>query len=900
MSAERFRQIEELYHAARERSREERIALLSRADPDLRREVESLLAQDVSGGPLERPAMEAAANLLEETTATELSSGAQLGPYRLDALLGAGGMGRVYKARDTRLDRWVAIKICHEEFSERFQREARAIAALNHSHICTLHDIGPNYLVMEHVEGKPLKGPLPLDKVLEYGSQICDALDAAHRKGIVHRDLKPSNILLTRSGVKVLDFGLAKMSGQETVTQAGAMIGTPAYMAPEQREGKEVDLRADIYSLGCVLYEMATGERAPHRTLEPPALDRVVKTCVATDPEERWQSAREVRLALEFAGQAAAKAPGHKSSARWAWGVAALACAGLLAVSTAVLSRNSARAPEHVYRASILPPSKASPNWNRTGSFALSPDGRRIVLAAGGRLWVRTLDQDWTQPLAGTEGGEAPFWSPDSRKLGFFAQGKLKKIDLSGGPPITLADAQGVAGGSWNRDDVILFASNRSPLKRVSASGGSSAAVTTLDMASGETRHEWPSFLPDGVHFLYLSVGTTSGSPSDPRGICLGSLTSREPNMILEGGANAQYAQGHLLFVRQGALMARQFDIKRFELAGEPVTLAAQIHTDSVVRGQQAGDFSVSQAGVLAYQAGSESGSRLVWFDRGGRQLGVLGDEAEYGPPALSPDGRRSAVTVADRVNGTRDIWIFDLARGLRTRLTSGARDVRGGLAWSPDGSRIAFRSAHEGGFDVYQTTSIGTGELRPLWKDSLSKYPTSWSLDGRFILYFTGMTTPRTLSDLWILPLLGDRKPFPFLQSTFNEMSGEFSSDGRWVVYQSNESGPFEVYVAPFPGPGGKVQVSTAGGVDPRWTKDGREILYEASDRKLMAAAVDGRASRFEVGAVRPVFEMHTQVRGWDATADGQRFLVNTVAEETDRSITLVVNWAASLSRPR
>lgn len=369
--------------------------------------------------------------------------------------------------------------------------------------------------------------------------------------------------------------------------------------------------------------------------------------------------------------------------------------------------------------------------------------------------------------------------------------------------------------------------------------------------------------------------------------------------MILEGGANAQYAQGYLLFVRQGALLARQFDIKLFELVGEPVTLAAQIQTDST-SGDPTGAFSVSPAGLLAYQAASDAGSRLIWLDRGGRQLGVLGDEAEYGYPELSPDGARAAVSIRDHVNGSRDLWVFDLSRGLRTRLTSGEKDLRGNLAWSPDASRIAFRSTRSGGFDVYQTASNGIGDEEPLWKDLLSKYPTSWSSDGRYILYSTGASTLRTGNDLWILPLFGDRKPFPFLQTTFSESQGIFSPDGRSVVYQSNDSGRLEVYMGPFPGPGRKWQISTAGGVSPRWRKNGHEILYFAPDRKLMSVEVHGESPKLEIAAAKPLFEIRSQLRGWDVTADGQRFLVNMVTEEPAQSITLVVNWTAALSMPR
>ncbi len=463
-----------------------------------------------------------------------------------------------------------------------------------------------------------------------------------------------------------------------------------------------------------------------------------------------------------------------------------------------------------------------------------------------------------------------------------------------------MADVQGGAGGSWNQGDVIVFASNRSPLQQVPASGGTAVPVTTLDPASGDQTHESPFFLPDGRHFLYLAVGSRSGSPFDSRAIFLGSLTSREPKLILEGGSNAQYTQGHLLFVRQGALMAQEFNSERLELKGEAVVLAEQVHTEALYDSQR-GAFSVSPAGTLAYQAGSsEPRTRLVWFDRIGKQVSAITDEAQYGLVELSPDGVRAAVSVADQINGTRDIWIFDLALGVRTRLTSGVKEVRA-LIWSPDGNRIAFRPAREGSFDIYQKASSGTGDEQALWKDGFSKYPASWSPDGRSILYYTGVGTPRTRQDLWILPLFGERKPFPFLQTTFAETLGRFSPDGRWIVYVSNESGRFEVYVAPFPGPGGKSRISTESGTGPRWRKDGREILYQAPDGKLMSAAVNGRGSRFGVGAVQPLFDMRGGSRGWDVSADGERFLINTVADEAAPvSITLVVNWTAGLRKPR
>jgi serine/threonine protein kinase/Tol biopolymer transport system component len=823
---------------------------------------------------------------------------------------------------------------------------------------------GAPYIVSELLTGETLRERLrgemlPLRRAVDYAVQIARGLQAAHEKGIVHRDLKPENLFVTKDGrVKILDFGLAKLkppsarsmtstdtkaSTQPLGTAPGVVMGTVGYMSPEQvRAEGEVDHRSDIFAFGAILYELLSGRRAfeggsavevlnailkeePPEITElgseiPAALARVMRHCLEKEPAERFQSIGDVAFYLdaivaeaESKSASQAQLPADSTTTRrsrerlaWATAVALLvAFVSALAWGTFLYFR---RAPQdaRVYRTSILPPAGTELlRQGAAGRFALSPDGKRLVFATGvgdrSQLWLRSLDESAAKPLAGTEGGRAPFWSPDGRFVAFFAQGKLKKIAASGGPPVTLANVQGAIGGAWNRDDVILFATNFSPLQRVSASGGAPTPVTILDTASGEVHHMWPTFLPDGRHFLYHATGSRTGGPFDARGIYVGTLGSNERKLLIEGGSNAQYAEGHLLFLRQNTLLAQPFDAERRELTGEAVPLAEQIETDPGL--PQIGAFSVSAGGVLAYQVrASQSRSQLVWFDRTGRQLGVLGDQAHYVGPELSPDGGRAAVAVRDPATETRDIWLFDLARGVRARFTF-AMTHESWPAWSPDGRRIVFMSGREGSYDLYEKASSGTGTEQLLLHDSLNKRPTSWSADGRFILYHTGESTPQTRQDLWALPLFGEQKPFPFLQTRFSESMGRFSPDGRWVAYQSDESGRMEVYVAPFPTPSGKWQISTNGGRLPRWRSDGREIYYQALDNKLVAVEVKAAATAFEVGAARPLFTIQPGggYIAWATSLDGQRFLVNTVVEETTAApITLVINWTAGLSRPR
>jgi Tol biopolymer transport system component/predicted Ser/Thr protein kinase len=896
-----------------------------------------------------------------------LRIGTQLGPYEILSAIGAGGMGEVYRARDTRLNRTVAVKILPDHLSdraelrERFDREARTVASLNHPHICTLHDIGhqdgTDYLVMEYLEGETLaerlkKGPLPIEQVLKYAIEISDALDKAHRKGVTHRDLKPGNIMITKSGTKLLDFGLAKLkasppgsplsqlpTANDTITAQGTILGTLHYMAPEQLEGGEVDARTDIFAFGVVAYEMATGKKAfegktsasvmakilevdppPMSSLQPmtpPAFDRVVKTCLAKDPDNRWQAAsdlcRELKwIADETAPRIApvAAASGSKNWLKTAlWAGAAVAVCIVVGLVAWYLKPAPARQDARAVRFFVSPPETWSfddQGGSTVGPAALvvSPDGHQIAFAATSAerktlLWVRSLDTLTAQSLPGTEGAGRPFWSPDSRFLGFFADGKLKKIDVSGGPPITLCDSGPGLGGTWGRDGVIVFAPGYAGLQRVSASGGVPTAASAL--GAGEGGHRRPFFLPDGRHFLYYAAG--SGTPGGGP-IYVSSLDSAERKLLINSDSvNVVYSQGHLLFLRETTLMAQPFDTRQLTMTGEAFPIAENIQGSSQIQTTNANPpyafFSASENGVLAYQTGGGApGSQLVWFDRIGKQIGVLGDSRAYTDLELSPDQKRASVSTSSRAG--IDIWLYDLARGLPTRFTFGPGAASRSI-WSPDGSRIVFNEFRNGHLDLFQKASSGAGTDEVLLQDNLSKTPMSWSPDGRFILYVSNGTT--TGNDLLALPLSGDRKPIPFLQTRFNEFGGQFSPDGRWVAYTSDESGKFEVYVAPFPGPGGKGQISTAGGIYPRWRRDGTEIFYLTPDNTLMAAAVNGKGSSFQVGVVKRLFPTHIvgPRNEYDVSADGQKFLINSVPQQNGAAaapITVVVNWTAGLKK--
>jgi serine/threonine protein kinase len=892
-----------------------------------------------------------------------LASGIRLGPYEILAPLGAGGMGEVYRARDTRLDRAVAIKVLpahlsdNPELRQRFEREARAVSSLQHPHICTLHDVGQqdgiDYLVMEYIDGQSLadrlaKGSLPTQQVLRYAIEIADALDRAHRVGITHRDLKPGNVMLTKSGAKLLDFGLAKFRGSDSslnlsltslpterrdITAEGAILGTFQYMAPEQLEGREADARTDIFAFGAVVYEMATGKKAftgqsqasligailhkepqPISTIQPmtpPALDRVVKQCLAKDPDERWQSAHDLMNELKWISDSGSEVSlpesvvaHRKSRERMAWITAIVLLLALLAALPFVIayfSRPTTR--QNVVRSIMSTPENA--HLLSFNNMAVSPDGLRLAFVAIGAngvqsLWLRPLGALSAQPLAGTEGAISPFWSPDSRFIGFFANGKLKKIDAAGGSPQTLCPAPNGRGGTWNRDGAIVFAPDiLSPLYRVPQGGGAPAPLP-LDQSRNEKVYHFPYFLPDGRHFLYRAGVTTAYARDKGNGIYAGSLDSSEYKLILNDDTYAIYASGHLLFWRDGALMAQPFDVESLQLSGEAVPIAEQVQMNlSEVRAS----FSVSENGVLVFQRGTSVGAvtQLTWFERDGKQAGKLGEPAFGASPNISPDGQRVAAMLFDIQAGSTDLWLYDSTLARKSRFTfDPAFDTS--PIWSPDGRSIAFCSDRKARlkYNLYLKDANGARDEDLLFESDEYKRPTSWSADGHFLAY-TSSDGPSGKGDIWIFPFSGERKPFQFTHTAqFDEQRARFSPNGRFVAYDSDESGSRQVYVTSFPGPGGKLQVSTNGGEDPVWRRDGKELFF-LFEGKLMAAEVKANGSGVDIGNAQLLFDAHSgfgPYAHYDVTPDGKRFLVATVGEGRSAPMNLVLNWTADLKR--
>ena len=901
-----------------------------------------------------------------------ISAGSQLGPYEIISPLGAGGMGEVYRARDGRLNREVAIKVLPSSFANdqdrlrRFEQEARATSALNHPNILVVFDIGAHesspYIVAELLEGEELRermngAPLPIRSCIDYAYQITLGLAAAHAKGIIHRDLKPENLFLTKDGrIKILDFGLAKLQPSrqaddasdvvtmKLITEPGVVMGTASYMSPEQIRGLDVDHRSDIFAVGLILYEMVAGKPAfnGHSVAdvmsavlkdEPPdlsetnqrvspALERIVRRCLEKKREDRFQSTSDLCFAIEalstlagsrFERAAASTAVSEHSpkarlagNPRLAWAVAAMLLAAALMFAWMWYSREPAK-DANVVRFSLFPPEETRffSAGREASPPALSADGRRLAfvtaMADGKRqLWVRALDSLATQPLSGTEGAAHPFWSPDGRYIGFFANGKLNRIDAAGGPVLTLCDAPAGWGGSWSRDGVIILSpNNTSPLFQVPASGGTPSPVTELAESRGAVSHYWPCFLPDGRHFLFLSRAFSTGAGEQDT-INLGSLDSKDSRPLFNASSNVAYAQGHLLFHRAGLLLAQPFDVDGLKTVGEAFPVLERVQYELT---SSRGIFAASDSGVLIYQPGAAASSfQLTWFDRTGKALGTLGDPANYftPSPAISPDGTKVALQISNAVDSrdSSDIWIYDIARNLPTRFTFNPASERAPL-WSPDGSTLAFGSTQKGPVDIYKKAANGTGDETLLLESPFDKYPMSWSKDGRLILYQE--IAPRVGADLWVLPLEGERKAFPFVQSEFNDLAPTFSPDMRWVAYQSDASGRPEIYVAPFPGPGGKRQVSSTGGTFPRWRGDGKEIYYLAANNRLMAAEVNGAGTEFEVGASRPMFEARITGPGYfyAVTPDGQRFLVNRAIEQKNTpQMVLVLNWTADLKK--
>jgi len=883
-----------------------------------------------------------------------LLSGTKLGPYEITAPLGTGGMGEVYRARDTRLDRTVAVKVLPAQFSsdparkQRFEREARAVSSLNHPHICVLYDVGHqdgiDYLVMECVEGETLakrleKGPLPLEQILKYGAQVADAMDKAHRSGVVHRDLKPGNIMLTPTGAKLLDFGLAKPAAPlvggvtltaapaSPMTQEGMVAGTVQYMSPEQVEGKELDGRSDIFSLGTVLYEMLTGKRAFEgksqlsvasailekepalisvvKPMTPLALDRAVKKCLAKMPDERWQTASDLASELKWIGESGPSVSTPlpmsgrlRKRERLRWIAVGMGIMTAVIVSFAAIYFSRPAAQTYSIRSFISAPENASFVFvgDAGGPPVLSQDGKNLAFVAaeaGGaqRIYVRPLGSLEARALSGTDNAFAPFWSSDGRKLGFFADGMLRVIDIQGGAPVPLADAPNGRGGSWSPDGTVVFTPDtRSSLYRVQASGGAAVSVTHLD-ASKHTSHRWPWLLPDGKHFLYLAVNHKA--PRDENdGIYLASLDGKENIRLRAAFTNPQYAAGRLLYVRDGELVAQAFDPSSGKLQEEEQKVASGVTEDG---GTWRAAFTVSPNGLLAYSSGSHVDTQLGWYDRAGKQLGVVGEK--FGSLArtfdgaqirLSPAGDRAALGIQGSVG---DIWVMDVTRGARTRLTIGPLG-NSTPVWSPDGKWIAYSTLPKEGYAIARRLAAG-GPEETLLAAKYPVYPQDWSTDGKYLLYTKAAGGTRT--ETWTLPLVGDRMPFQVVPSgDYTSAFPRLSPDMRWVAYQSDESGRREVYVVPFHG-GDKLQVSTSGGTAPIWRNDGKELVFLSLSWVVMAVPIGADGGQLKLGAPQALFRSTPY---YDIAPGGQKFLSILVGDQGSKPITLVTNWPAELKQ--
>jgi serine/threonine protein kinase/Tol biopolymer transport system component len=872
-------------------------------------------------------------------------TGRRFGAYLVHERIGVGGMGEVYRARDTRLGRDVAIKVLPQAFANdadrlaRFEREARVLAALDHPHIGTIHGIeesdGVRALVLGLVGGETLaeriaRGPLSIADALEYARQIADALEAAHDKGIIHRDLKPGNIKIAPPGiVKVLDFGLAKADGLSSdaiaasmatnATGSGVVLGTPAYMSPEQARGLMVDKRTDIWAFGCVVYEMLTGRDAfggltPSDTLAaileraadlqalpaaaPAGIGRLLKRCFEKDPRRRLRDIGEARIEIEDAMRALANpaaqtaATGAARTSRVAWLVAALATLAVVGLSMPTIRHLRTPAPSRPeMRVEITPPAQSAPL-----EFALSPNGQQIVFVASAdgrrRLWLRALNTVDAQAITGTDGAGYPFWSADSRSIGYFAAGKLFRIDVAGGLPQELADAPSGTGGTWNADDTILFAPtvDERPLMRIAGKGGKPEEVTRLDSPL-QTGHLSPKFLPDGRHFLFLAHGSRSAS-----GIYLGTLDGGVPKRLMASGVAAAYVEPNLMvFVRQGALVARHLDVVRGELTGDSITLADAVGYDV---GSRRGAFSVSAEGQVAYQARIRKREELFWVDRTGKASKVpvnALDVTRLGQPNLSPDGQRVAVTLVSQSDS--DIWIMGLAGSRSTRLTNdGALDAY--PVWSPRTNQIVFSSRRRGNPSLYLMPANGSpGSEKLLWGGAPA-FPQDWSSDERFLVYL--VLDDKTGRDLWAMDMTSNQRTTRAVVNTpSDERNGQLSPDGHWLAYETNESGRFEIVVVSFPNPTEKSTVSTSGGTQPRWRADGKELYFVAPDGTLMAAPITTRQAdgpRIEVGARVSLFQTQmADSRGGSiqyAVARDGRFLISQPEESATSPITLILNW--------
>ena len=890
-----------------------------------------------------------------------LASGTKLGPYEIQSPLGAGGMGEVYRALDTRLKRTVAVKVLAShlssspELKQRMEREARSISSLNHPNICQLYDIGSqdgtDYLVMEFLEGETLaerllKGALPLNEVYKIGIALAEALAVAHRQGIVHRDLKPGNIMLTQGGAKLMDFGLAKplgtaasgmasgsapsftavatMSGASPLsplTTAGSIIGTIQYMSPEQIEGKEADARSDIFAFGGVLYEMSTGKRPfqgksqislassilendpePISALKPQApsaFQHLVTTCLQKNPEDRFQTAHDIKLELQWIAAdksaptaAALPAPAPSKSRErlnWAAGLAAAIVLGAAAGTT--LHRPAQSVPS--IRTVINPPDQTTLNLtgDSGGPPILSPDGTSIAFAATGAdgktmLWVRPMNSLDIHALPSTEDAIFPFWSPDGRSLGFFADGKLKTADLNGGSAQMVADAPFGRGGAWGPSGVILFSPNtQAPLMQVSASGGTPLPVTKIDPAQ-HTSHRWPFFLPDGKHFLYLGMNHDPSKAANDA-VYYASLDGRENRALFHSQSNAVYGSGCLLFARGDQLMAQSFDPATGILSDDARRVANGVMNDSSTWHM---DASASSNGLLVLGSGGTGDWQLTWTDRSGKQISVVADKLPNLQVArISPQEDRIALQIDTGVN---DIWVLDVARGVRTRLTFGPIG-NSFPVWSPDGRWIAYTSDH-GHSDLYRKSSDGSGTEELLLTDPQIAIASDWSRDGKYLIYSRGLVGG--ISEIWVLPLEGERKPWQVLP---RGSDARLSPDGRWLAYSSRESGVAEVYVMAFRGGQGKWQVSTNGGGQPQWSKDGKELYYKDPTNNIFAVPVKDAGGILQFGAAQALVTHWSSPNVvYDVAPDGKKILLDRVSQQVSPSVTVVTNFTEGLKK--
>ena len=995
MTPEHYQRIGALFDEALEQAPEQRSAWLREAcgaDLALYSAVENLLAHHNEGEAfLSQPAMQVAANMLAQQPAAQLV-GQQIGHYQIRSLLGAGGMGQVYQARDTRLDRAVAIKVLPTSFASdpdrlrRFELEAKATGALNHPNILTIHDTGAHegtpYIVTELLEGTELRemlneGPLPLRQALDYARQIVQGLAAAHEKGITHRDLKPENIFVTTEGrVKILDFGLAKLrqrdegggikrdegggmrdeSEQEPTihpssliphpsthpsTLPGVVMGTVGYMSPEQVRGQAADHRSDIFSFGIILYEMLTGRRAfqgesfaevmaaivKEDPLEisaanpqiPAPLERIARHCLEKRPERRFQTANDLgfaieavavfsdsqpQLALKAAPESAPEKAGtitfkrQRQRERLLWAAISLFLLAATLISTMLWLRSPS--PEsRVTRLSIPLPKDTGTLSSLAPDLALSPDGGRLVFSATTgktrQLWLRALDSFATQPLAGTEGADSPFWSPDGNSIAFFADNKLKKIDTRSSVIEIICPAGAGRGGDWSRGGVILFcAGDGAALSRVNAAGGKPEVVTELDTALGETNHDYPSFLPDGQHYLFHLFG------KDNHGIYVGSLNSKERKLLIPlspDSANATRAlwsasnsgAGYILYaLNRNTLLARAFNPDRLEFNGEPFRVAENVIVSLTGNAR----FTTAANGTLAYLQNREMDvAQLTWCDRSGKRLSEAGTAEPWTSFALSPDDATVAL-IRNEPNRLNSLWQLNLAQGTTTRVVNDTDSANFFPVWSPDGEQLAFASARNSALNLYLKRTNGNASEERLLETRFQTYPLSWSPGGKFLIYAMG--DPQTRTDIWSLPMTGEGKPQPVLQTKFDERAAKVSPDGNWLVYVSDETGTAEVYVTAFPQPGRAWRISKSGGSNPCWRADGRELFYLAG-KQLMAASVNNDKTEFQASAPQPLFEI--EGTNYAPRRDGQRFLTSVVTERAPTPpISVTLNWTAEI----